>query len=289
MVTLKLYSIFAGKNVQSLRFHICKSTDEILTRAIQYMQASYSGDLDDPEEVVINDIVIFTYLDAIKDPESRSRLFVNIMEESNKIYNGKEEIEIENRLILPNGNLMNIKEFDKVIKNKDKIESIYIKEVKENLNSYDTEKILKEADNVNQDKVYSMCQSVLAAYVFYLIDKDIEDNRKQYQDKLVTEIKEERIASNKQVENELDMINDTINSMFPDGKDRMDIEFKRCVYNGKEISQEDMLNTLESHVLPEYLKPQVNIMDTLDDSYRIETNKMVIVRDQGGEIHAKKL
>ena len=30
-------------------------------------------------------------------------------------------------------------------------------------------------------------------------------------------------------------------------------------------------------------------MDTLDDSYRIETNKMVIVRDQGGEIHAKKL
>lgn len=289
MVTLKLYSIFAGKNVQSLRFHICKSTDEILTRAIQYMQASYSGDLDDPEEVVINDIVIFTYLDAIKDPESRSRLFVNIMEESNKIYNGKKEIEIENRLILPNGNLMNIKEFDKVIKNKDKIESIYIKEVKENLNSYDTEKILKEADNVNQDKVYSMCQSVLAAYVFYLIDKDIEDNRKQYQDKLVTEIKEERIASNKQVENELDMINDTINSMFPDEKDRMDIEFKRCVYNGKEISQEDMLNTLESHVLPAYLKPQVNIMDTLDDSYRIETNKMVIVRDQGGEIHAKKL
>lgn len=289
MVTLKLYSIFAGKNVQSLRFHICKSTDEILTRAIQYMQASYSGDLDDPEEVVINDIVIFTYLDAIKDPESRSRLFVNIMEESNKIYNGKKEIEIENRLILPNGNLMNIKEFDKVIKNKDKIESIYIKEVKENLNSYDTEKILKEADNVNQDKVYSMCQSVLAAYVFYLINKDIEDNRKQYQDKLVTEIKEERIASNKRVENELDMINDTINSMFPDEKDRMDIEFKRCVYNGKEISQEDMLNTLESHVLPAYLKPQVNIMDTLDDSYRIETNKMVIVRDQGGEIHAKKL
>ena len=77
--------------------------------------------------------------------------------------------------------------------------------------------------------------------------------------------------------------------MFPDEKDRMDIEFKRCVYNGKEISQEDMLNTLESHVLPAYLKPQVNIMDTLDDSYRIETNKMVIVRDQGGEIHAKKL
>ena len=45
-----------------------------------------------------------------------------------------------------------------------------------------------------------------------------------------------------------------------------------------------MLDRLRTHIIPKYLVKQVDIRDTLEDEYIIETNNLRIVREKGGKI-----
>jgi hypothetical protein len=58
-------------------------------------------------------------------------------------------------------------------------------------------------------------------------------------------------------------------------------EVKSCTYNGEAIELRDLVDKIQMHTLPAYLT-QINIMDTLQDEFTIETEKGTIHRKQGG-------
>jgi hypothetical protein len=114
----------------------------------------------------------------------------------------------------------------------------------------------------------------------YTIDESILDesiNNEEMQDAIMKAIKEERSDNEDDIQNELDIVGSIIKKYFP--KDYEKFEYKKCIYNGEEISPDEMSDKLMSHVLPQYLT-QVNINDTLNDTYTIESNLGTIVREQ---------
>jgi len=123
-------------------------------------------------------------------------------------------------------------------------------------------------------------------YIYSFIDKQIEAHREELQSKMIADMKKVREEAEKVLTNELDIVNDSLKTVLKDEADE-DNQILKCVYNGETISSDEMIKRLSSHMLPEFLT-QIDINDTLDDEYRIDMEKAIIIRSKGGGIKVSR-
>jgi len=285
-----MYGLMPNKRIQNENLPIFRSVEHLLD--------GMKEELKKITNIYEEQTFSFAFpIDVIKSYETRVRLFASvpnmIIDEEAKaaLIRDGSKFQMRTYLILPYGEAMLIKNFDKIYDNLGKIEEIGINKIKDN------EKNKKETFEQFRDRMLKlrnegstvgemMRATTGLAYVYELIDNFIEDHRIDLQSKMYASIKQvrEEQEENAELSTELEMINKHAKTVL---KDDMEDEFLQCIYNGEEISQEEMIEKLNNHML--YKEDvendnQVFIEDTLDDEYRIETKKLIITRDFGGKI-----
>lgn len=290
MITVNMYGLLPNKRIQEENLPIFRSVENLLN--------GMREELKKITEVHTDQTFSFSFpIEVIKDYETRVRVFANI---PNMIINEDAKAELlrdgskfqmRTYLILPYGEALLIKDFDKIYNNLQKIEELGINKIKEN------DRTSKETFEQFRDKMLKLKGNATTvgermrattglAYVYELIDNFIEDHRVDLQSKMYASIKEvrEEQEANAELLTELDMINKHAKTVL---KDDNEDNFLQCIYNGEEISQIEMLNKLSNHMIYREdveNEEQIFIGDTLDDEYRIETEKLIITRDPGGKI-----
>ena len=285
MVTINLYGLMPNRRIQSERVSIYYDLNSII-RAMEEQFKSLTTAKD--QEYVYN--YCFPYLLFRSDIE-RSIFLGHIpgafpLIVSDELADDDSLFKLKTYLITPDGKCFLVMDYRMVVNNLSYIEEQGINKIKEDdrtgikkLEQLQDEMIALK-DNRPTTKDYMIATTVLA-YVYQLIDEDIERNRVKLQAEMNASIKQVR-EENDEIRNELDILNHQLKNVFNKPGELDDDEFEYCIYNGKELTQEEMVDLLSTHVLPEYLIPQVDINDTLEDSYRIETKKAIIVRSSGG-------
>lgn len=290
MIKVNMYGLMPNKRIQTDNIPIYRSYKDLLSG----MSSSLNTISD------INKDKYFSYafpIELLKDYETRVRLFASI---PNMITNEEvkaallrdgSKFQIKTYLILPSGESMIVRNFDKIYENLSKIEQIGINNLKSN------DKSKKETFEQFRDRMLSiknnastvgevMIATTGLAYIYELIDQYIEDHRTELQNNMYASIKEirEEQEENEELSTELEMINKHAKTVL---KDDIEDQFLQCIYNGEEITQEEMIKRLNNHMLYKediINEDQIYIADTLDDEYRIETEKLVITREYGGSI-----
>lgn len=290
MIKVNMYGLMPNKRIQTDNIPIYRSYKDLLSG----MSSSLNTISD------INKDKYFSYafpIELLKDYETRVRLFASI---PNMITNEEvkaallrdgSKFQIKTYLILPSGESMIVRNFDKIYENLSKIEQIGINNLKSN------DKSKKETFEQFRDRMLSiknnastvgevMIATTGLAYIYELIDQYIEDHRTELQNNMYASIKEirEEQEENEELSTELEMINKHAKTVL---KDDIEDQFLQCIYNGEEITQEEMIKRLNNHMLYKediINEAQVYIADTLDDEYRIETEKLIITREYGGSI-----
>jgi hypothetical protein len=208
----------------------------------------------------------------------------------------------EDYILLPNGELRETFNLEKVVANKQAIVDRVLDSMKDDdliLKGY-TEQKRRERDeltstakdsNENKLKYIATCLQLTSAYTLLGYKLDELKNDKQADTDIIEAIKKQREEEIKEEEesqeitNELEMVNAMLRELLP--KEKSDsIEIESCSYNGEEMSPRDITDRLATHMIPEFMT-QVNILDTLDDQYEIVTNHCIISRAKGGEITIK--
>lgn len=285
MITINFYGLMPNKRIQSERIPIYQDLASILT-SMQQQFKSITTVKD--KDYVYNYCFPFLLLKPVNERvvffARIHDVFPSTVEE--ELKEDDSSFQLKAYLITPLGQCFLVKDWQKVIDNLEVIESRAIKQLREDdrngtkkLEQLQDEMVALK-DNRPTTKDFMIATTVLG-YVYQLIDEDIERNREKLQADMNASIKQLR-EENEEVRNELDILNYQLKHVFTKPNELDDDEFEYCIYNGKELSQEEMVELLSTHVLPEYLIPQVNINDTLNDSYRIETKKAIIVRSEGG-------
>ena len=290
MITVNMYGLMPNKRIQNENLPIFRSVDHLLD--------GMREELKKITNIYEEQMFSFAFpIEVIKSYETRVRVFASvpnmIIDEEAKaaLIRDGSKFQMRTYLILPYGEAMLIKNFDKIYNNLDKIEEIGINKIKDNENTK------KETFEQFRDRMLRlrnegstvgeiMRATTGLAYVYELIDNFIEDHRTELQNNMYASIKQvrEEQEENAELSTELEMINKHAKTVL---KDDVDDDFLQCIYNGEEITQEEMIKRLDSHML--YKEDvendnQVYIEDTLDDEYRIETKKLIITRDYGGKI-----
>ena len=116
---------------------------------------------------------------------------------------------------------------------------------------------------------------ILSQSLTKLMLKTIDEHEEEFQNQMNSDILSVR-KEDDSIKNELDIVN----KFMADNKLE---EVKSCKYNGEEITVNELVEKLHSHVLPDYLT-QINIMDTLQDEYEIITENGTIHRKHGGTL-----
>lgn len=290
MIKVNMYGLMPNKRIQTDNIPIYRSYKDLLSG----MSSSLNTISD------INKDKYFSYafpIELLKDYETRVRLFASIPnmitneEVKEALLRDGSKFQIKTYLILPSGESMIVRNFDKIYENLSKIEQIGINNLKSN------DKSKKETFEQFRDRMLSiknnastvgevMIATTGLAYIYELIDQYIEDHRTELQNNMYASIKEirEEQEENEELSTELEMINKHAKTVL---KDDIEDQFLQCIYNGEEITQEEMIKRLNNHMLYKediINEDQVYIADTLDDEYRIETEKLVITREYGGSI-----
>ena len=290
MINVNMYGLMPNKRIQNENLPIFRSVEHLLD--------GMREELKKITNIYEEQSFSFAFpIEVIKDYETRVRVFASIpnmiLDEEAKaaLIRDGSKFQMRTYLILPYGEAMLIKNFDKIYNNLDKIEEIGINKIKDNENTK------KETFEQFRDRMLRlrnegstvgeiMRATTGLAYVYELIDNFIEDHRTELQNNMYASIKQvrEEQEENAELSTELEMINKHAKTVL---KDDVDDDFLQCIYNGEEITQEEMIKRLDSHML--YKEDvendnQVYIEDTLDDEYRIETKKLIITRDYGGKI-----
>lgn len=290
MIKVNMYGLMPNKRIQCDTIPIYRSYEELLKGMSDSL-----GTIDD-----LYKDKYFSYafpIELIKEYETRVRLFASIPtmilneEVKAELLRDGSKFTIKTYLILPTGESMGIKDFDKIYENLKKIEEIGINTLKSN------DKQKKETFEQFRDRMLSiknnattvgevMAATTGLAYIYELIDQYIEDHRVELQNNMYASIKEvrEEQEENEELSTELEMINKHAKTVL---KDDIEDQFLQCIYNGEEITQEEMIKRLSNHMLYEEdvkNEDQIYILNTLDDEYRIETKKLIITREYGGSI-----
>ena len=293
MIMVMMYGIMNNKRIQTERIPIFKTNEELYN--------GMKNEISTIQNIRENRNMSFTFpIEIIKKDEVRARLFASIpsMIEDYRIRDDflkhANEFQIKTYLVLPYGECMLIKDFNKIYENLDKIEELGVNKIKENDNSK------KETLEQFRDRMISLRNNATTvgeiikattglAYVYDLIDNFIEEHRTSLQRDMIQSIKEIREEQEEinNLDNELDLLSKQAQVVL---KEDTEDEFEQCIYNGLEITQDEMIKRLVSHKLyKEDLKEdEVYIEDTESDEYRIETKKLIIVREYGGKIKISK-
>lgn len=290
MININMFGLIPNDRIQADNIPIYKTYQDLYDGMKRLI-----GEIDN---IYMDKVMSFSFpITLIKDDETRVRLFAAIptMIEDYRIRNeflkNADKFQIKTYLVLPNGTVNLIKNFEKIYNNLDKIEQLYIKQIQDN------DRTKKETFEQFRDRMINIKnnattvkETIIActglAYVYQLIDEFIETHRKDLQSNLYHSIKaiREEQEANAALTNELEMLSKQAQIVL---KDDTEDEFLQCIYNGEEIDQNDMINRLTNHML--YKEDvendnQIYIEDTLEDEYRIETKKLIITRSMGGNI-----
>lgn len=290
MINVNMYGLMPNKRIQNENLPIFRSVEHLID--------GMREELKKINNIYEEQTFSFAFpIEVIKSYETRVRVFASvpnmILDEEAKaeLLRDGSKFQMRTYLILPYGEAMLIKNFDKIYDNLDKIEEIGINKIKDN------EKNKKETFEQFRDRMLRlknegstvgeiMRATTGLAYVYELIDNFIEDHRIELQNNMYASIKQvrEEQEENAELSTELEMINKHAKTVL---KDDMEDDFLQCIYNGEKITQEEMIKRLSNHMLYKEdveTDEQVFIEDTLDDEYRIETKKLIITRDFGGKI-----
>lgn len=249
-----------------------------------------NGDSKDKE---IN-IVSYSNFSFIQNNNVRIELAKKIKELLDDIFKNDDKIffTLKFYLVTPNGEIFIINDFKKISQNIDYLNDVYDGYLLKDFEKYQLENEKREKEikiPFNKNNLLEFNKAienfVLSQYVgeclSKVMNKNIDDNKEEFQEDMVQDI----IASRKEeygndIRNELDALNKILLDK------QMTVEnckIKKCIYNGKEITIEQLVSKLLTHIYPQFLT-QVNIKDTLDDEYSIETSIGTIKRVKGGNI-----
>lgn len=288
MLTINFYGLMPNPRIQSERIPIYQSLNDILRAMVEgFSNLTTAKDSD----FVFNYCFPFKLLQPL---EERIAFLAHIRDVfphpiEQEFADDDSLFQLKTYLVTPNGKVLFVRDFQKVLDNLDFIEKQAVDGIKEDDHSGKKkleqlqDEMVKLKDNRPTTRDFIVATTVLA-YVYQLIDEDIETNRVAIQATMNDCIKEvrEREEANAEIRNELDIVNQQIKTILKDPKDLEEDEFEYATYNGRDVSQEEIVQTLTTHVLPDFLVPQIDINETLDDEYRIETKKLIIVRSSGG-------
>lgn len=290
MLTINFYGLMPNPRIQSERIPIYPSLDSVIESMVERFKGltTVKG-----EDLVFNFCFPFKLLEEV-DTRVRflsriSDVFPSQVEE--ELTQDDSLFQLKTYLITPIGKVLFVKDFQKALDNLSFIEEKAVEAIldddrsgRKKLEQLQDEMVTLK-DNRPTTRDFMVATTVLA-YVYQLIDEDIEQNRVAIQSSMNNCIKQVREKEEEEAEirNEFDIVNKQIKAVLKDPKDREEDEFEYATYNGTDVSQEELIQTLISHVLPDFLIPQVDINETLDDSYRIETKKLIIVRSPGGRL-----
>lgn len=290
MLTINFYGLMPNPRIQSERIPIYQSLASVLASMVERFKDLTTAK---GEELTFNFCFPLKLLESLDD---RVRFFAAIRDVfppsvEAELAQDDTLFQLKPYLITPVGKVLFVRDFQKVLNNLEFIESQAVESIleddrsgKKKLEQLQDEMVALK-DNRPTTRDFMVATTVLA-YVYQLIDDDIEKNRVAIQSSMNDSIKEvrEREEEAAEIRNEFDIVNKQIKAVLKDPKDREEDEFEYATYNGRDVSQEELVQTLTSHVLPDFLIPQIDINETLDDSYRIETKKLIIVRSPGGSL-----
>ena len=188
--------------------------------------------------------------------------------------------------ILPDGTLSKVSNIKLFNKNKETILDMSLNSYKESLGTdLDTlESVLRTLIQEKKDALESedylsfVSYSVQITSVYFLtegkIERILEDEDEL--NEIFTTIGE--LGEEEDVTNELDMLNSMLRNNFS-LEELQSMQVLNSSYNGKEIDSDEIMDVLASHMLPEYIT-QIDIRDTVEDTYTIETNICTIIREK---------
>ena len=284
-MNIKFYNLMIPKNSKSItstRVKICYTIEDLYKSSTKNIQES----LDKNE----NKAVVFVDYNLMKDDSTRLVFLTNLIGLFPDEYKDKENIVIENSLVTPTGKVIKIDDYDQVSQIFDLLYDKEVKELKDKYGGEDISKdevigILTKEESNSESDLDSVKASIKMEFVMKSLDKFINDNKEELEKQFLDAMMHNPEIDNDIPKTELELVNIEITNILKD--EAKDLQFQECRYNGKIISQEEMLNELNSHVFPQFLT-QKNINDTLDDEYRIETDKLIIIRESGGALHLKR-
>lgn len=189
----------------------------------------------------------------------------------------------EIKLIGLDGSISNIVNLQSMIKNLDKIRMYQMQKISDNIDYYRDESERLTHLDPNKDLLDCIRGAVMRKG--YLNSMNMKLDKKHEDKNTESEIMGAIIDTRKEnkadeAQNEFDIVNSALESSYP-GKRNWQV--LNCVYNGQKIDPDDMIYRLKSHMLPDFLT-QIDIRDTLDDEYTIETNFCIVKRSKGGSI-----
>lgn len=271
------------------------STDslvKVLKKRIEDFNITTTNNGDSKDKDI--NIVSYSNFSFIQNNNVRIELAKKIKELLDDIFKNDDKIffTLKFYLVTPNGEIFIINDFKKISQNIDYLNDVYDGYLLKDFEKYQLENEKREKEikiPFNKNNLLEFNKAienfVLSQYVgeclSKVMNKNIDDNKEEFQEDMVQDI----IASRKEeygndIRNELDALNKILLDK------QMTVEnckIKKCIYNGKEITIEQLVSKLLTHIYPQFLT-QVNIKDTLDDEYSIETSIGTIKRVKGGNI-----
>ena len=263
---------------------------ELLDDDVKYLLGNINGAIADKlrawlvdldEDIKKRDYTfsISTMFEYIKDPFDRAMVLSSIYDVIilNKITIPKEDVEIKFFIMTPDAQVYIVKDFEKITSQIDKLNQQVRKSIMDNYLDFQMERDRLE-NEYKDDKGNDMTDTqamVLSQSLTKLMLKTIDEHEEEFQNQMNADILSVR-KEDDSIKNELDIVN----KFMADNKLE---EVKSCKYNGEEITVDELVEKLHSHVLPAYLT-QINIMDTLQDEYEIVTENGTIHRKHGGTL-----
>lgn len=188
------------------------------------------------------------------------------------------------------GDIIKVSNLEKVRNNKEALIKLYLDKIRD-LNLQYKDKIqellqVKEQSLTNKDIFHLISSSMFITALYQLTDIEIEEINKS-DDKsndvfeVMKECREEEVDEEEEdIRNELDIVNSLLKQHFT--ADQLEtLEIEECTYNGEVLDQKDMIEELQSHVLPNFMIRQKDIRETKGDTYLIKTNLGLIYREKG--------
>ena len=263
---------------------------ELLDDDVKYLLGNINGAIADKlrawlvdldEDVKKRDYTfsISTMFEYIKDPFDRATILSSIYDVIilNKITIPKENVEIKFFIMTPDAKVYIVKDFEKITSQISKFNQQVRKSIMDNYLDFQMERDRLE-NEYKDDKGNDMTDTqvmILSQSLTKLMLKTIDEHEEEFQNQMNSDILSVR-KEDDSIKNELDIVN----KFMADNKLE---EVKSCKYNGEEITVNELVEKLHSHVLPDYLT-QINIMDTLQDAYEIITENGTIHRKHGGTL-----
>jgi len=220
----------------------------------------------------------FCSYDAIKEADVRGYFLADIynMLDDERINLYDHDIEVKFYIMTADGQIYSIHDFNKMTDKKIKILNRQVSDdIMENYIEYQNKRdeIEKELKR-DKDEVRKVQALILSQSLTKLMVKNIDDHKQEFEDIMVRDILTVREEEMGKLRTEFDIVEKFM-------KDNGLEEVKSCTYNGESIELRDLVDKIQMHTLPAYLT-QINIMDTLQDEFTIETEKGTIHRKQGG-------